>query len=138
MIEGINHIGIAVKDLDAVLRTISSLFDCSEVRIFRPMEGLQIALVNLGNVKLEFLELNQIDEGIIDSEKMFLRNISEGIHHVAFNVRDIDDCWRTLKNRKDDSIELINKDPEEGIEGRIGFLSIKESNVWIELIESYS
>ncbi len=87
MIEKLNHVAIAVPDLDKAISLYRDVLgaDVAEV-VDLPAHGVTVAFVNLGNTKLELL----YPLGHKSPIKSFLeKNVSGGIHHLCYEVEDI-------------------------------------------------
>ncbi|MFC2070023.1 methylmalonyl-CoA epimerase [Chloroflexota bacterium] len=126
----ISHIGIAVKDLDTAIKTYTEALGLKhEETIHSPETGMAAAMLTTGNSALELLAPIG-NEGVIQK---FLENRGEGIHHVSIEV---DDIVKTLESLSTKGVQLIDKVPREGIEGKIAFIHPKAMNgVLIELVE---
>ena len=128
MIKHLDHIGVAVKSLDSVKDVALSAF---KVDFPRPEgEGdFKASWVKLGNTLVEFMEPID-DNGVIGK---FLKNRGEGIHHLCFEVDNIDEMLADLKAK---SIRLVNEAPLV-LEGRkMAFIHPKSADgVLIELYE---
>lgn len=84
----------------------------------------------LGETKIELLEASNANSSIAK----FIDKKGEGIHHIAYEVDNLDDEMLRLKN---EGFELINKEPKDGADNkRICFLHPKSTNgVLVELCE---
>jgi methylmalonyl-CoA/ethylmalonyl-CoA epimerase len=131
MIEGIEHIGIAVKDVENTLKLYASIFGLKpeEITILEDY-GLKVGSIQIGDTKLEFLESIRKDTPIAK----FIEKRGQGIHHVCFQVDDIE---KTLKRLAQDGIELVDKKPKPGARGdKIAFIHPRStSGILIELCE---
>jgi methylmalonyl-CoA/ethylmalonyl-CoA epimerase len=127
----IDHIGIAVKDIKEVSEFYKDVFDCQiseEVDV--PERKLRIAFVEISGVKLEFL-MPTNKESVVAK---FIEKRGEGIHHICFEVDDIEKAISELKRK---SVELVAEKPRPGVEGKkIIFLQPKSAyGTLIELKE---
>ena len=123
MIKRIEHLGIAVKDIKASLKTFETLLgtDCYKEEIVES-EGVRTAFLKVGESKIELLEATNEDSAIAK----FLQNGREGFHHVAFEVDDIDSEVTRLK---EEGFILIHETPKNGADNkRIAFLHPKSTN----------
>jgi len=123
MIKSINHIGIAVKDLDISLATFKKLFQIEEIHTETVADQkVKVASFKVGEVRLE---LTQATDGTSPIAK-FIEKKGEGIHHIAFETDDVNNELLRLKN---EDFQLIN---ETGVPGAhemlIGFLHPKSTN----------
>ncbi|HLP28965.1 MAG TPA: methylmalonyl-CoA epimerase [Candidatus Didemnitutus sp.] len=108
MISAVDHIGIAVKDLEASMGLYSTIFGVTEFHREQVVDqGVDIASFTLGGVRIELTApLN--DESPIAG---FLAKRGEGIHHIAFRTDTInDDLQRLAAN----DVKLINTEPQPG------------------------
>lgn len=130
-ISKIDHIGIAVKNLKEAARFCSDAFglkvsDETDV----PERKLRIAFADISGVKLEFLM--PIDKESVVAK--FIDKRGEGIHHICFEVDDVEKAISELKSK---GVELVDEKPRLGVEGdKIVFLQPKSAyGVLIELKE---
>ena len=116
----IEHIGIAVKDLDAAVRKYEALLG---VRArFEKLPDMDIAILEIGGSKLELLYNGAPDSAV----GKFLEKRGEGIHHIAFGTDDVQEC---LNKASELSISLIDKEPRPGADNKmIAFLHPKDTN----------
>ena len=131
MIKGLDHIGIAVKNLDEALeiyeRTLG--LEVEKIRLFDEQK-VKIAFLLAGETRIELLEPTD-KEGPV---ARFIEKRGEGVHHLAFKVADIE---ASLQEVKDKGIALVDEKPRIGAEGfKIAFLHPKSTkNVLMELCE---
>ncbi len=129
MINQIDHIGIAVRDLDAQVvfyrDILGLLFEGFEDL---PERGLRVAVFKAGSVAIELLQSVKSGSTI----DRFISKRGEGIHHIAFNV---DDTAASLDKLKQKGVRLINETPSSGAHGkRVAFLHPKSTfSVLMEL-----
>ena len=126
----IAHIGIAVKDLDAAVKTYTESLGVElEETVESPETGMKAAMLKIGGSALELLAPIG-DQGVIAK---FLESRGEGIHHVSIEVDDIE---KTLESMAAGGIQLIDKTPRQGIEGKVAFIHPRSMNgVLVELVE---
>ena len=126
----ISHIGIAVKDLDAAIKTYTAALGITLDEIVEsPETGMAAAMLSMDNSAIELLAPIG-DEGII---QRFLASRGEGIHHVSIEV---DNIVKSLESLSGQGVQLIDKVPRDGIEGKVAFIHPKSMNgVLIELVE---
>ena len=129
MLQQIDHIGIAVKNLDetvAFYRQVMGL----EVSSFEVFNGMKVAFLRIGNSELELLE-DLTPDGAIARH---VAKRGEGMQHVAYRVDDID---RALQDMRAKGIELIDERPRRGARNaRVAFLHPKSTKgVLIEFVE---
>jgi methylmalonyl-CoA/ethylmalonyl-CoA epimerase len=120
MIKKIEHLGIAVKDLNASIQLYETLFQtvCYKIESVES-EGVKTAFFQIGESKIELLEATNTDSPIAK----FLEKKGPGFHHVAFETSDIDaEIERLIK----EGFELIHLTPKDGADNkRIAFLHPK-------------
>jgi len=132
MIKHIDHIGIAVKNLDTALSTYKQMYglEAAKIEILNDIK-VRIAFIPLGEVLIELLQPTEPGAGRIGQ---FLEERGEGIHHIAFRVDDIQETLKVLKKM---NIPLRDQEPRDGGNGsRIAFIDPRASqNVLTELVE---
>jgi methylmalonyl-CoA/ethylmalonyl-CoA epimerase len=130
----IEHIGIAVKDMQAaksiyelLLNTV--VYKTEEV----PSEGVNTAFLQRGPNKIELLEATSAESPIAK----FLEKKGEGVHHIAFDVPDIEVEMARLKA---EGFILLNEKPKRGADNKlVCFVHPKSANgVLVELCQEIS
>ena len=123
MLTKINHIGIAVKDLEKSIETFRKIFDFKEVhKETVEMQKVHVGSFKVGDVLVE-LTAPTDDESPIAK---FIAKKGEGIHHIGFESDNIND---DLKRIKSEEVLLINEEPVEGAHDMlIAFLHPKSTN----------
>lgn len=131
MFEKIDHIGVAVKNLENSLHIFRDLLgmECSGEEIVKDQE-VKVAFLPLGESEIELLESTS-PEGSIAK---FIESRGEGIHHIAFKVKDLESMISDLQQK---GVRLIDQKPRYGAGGvKIAFLHPKSTNgILIELCE---
>jgi methylmalonyl-CoA/ethylmalonyl-CoA epimerase len=120
MIKKIEHLGIAVKDLNTSIQLYETLFqtECYKTESVES-EGVKTAFFQVGESKIELLEASNPESPIAK----FLEKKGPGFHHVAFETSNIDAEIERLIN---EGFELIHKTPKDGADNkRIAFLHPK-------------
>jgi len=127
----IEHIGIAVKSLDAAIPYYEQLLGspCYAIEEVKDQK-VKTAFFKIGQTKIELLESTD-PEGPVGK---FIEKKGEGIHHIALAVNGLEDALEQVKNA---GIKLIDEQPRKGAEGlHIAFLHPKSSfGVLTELCE---
>lgn len=130
-IEGLDHIAIAVKDLDPSVRFFTDvlgfrLLDRERVESM----NVEVAMLEAGGFHLELIEPSTEESGVA----RFLERKGEGIHHIALTVKGI---VETLKDLRVAGVSLIDESPREGAGGRrVAFLHPRSCHgTLIELCE---
>jgi methylmalonyl-CoA/ethylmalonyl-CoA epimerase len=127
----IEHIGIAVKDIEKSALLFSSLFGEPAYKTeVVESEGVRTSFFKTGPNKIELLEATRPDSPIAK----FLEKKGEGIHHIAFAVEDIEKKVKELKN---EGFRILNEIPKKGADNKLViFLHPKSTNgVLIELCQ---
>ncbi|AFC23295.1 methylmalonyl-CoA epimerase [Saprospira sp. CCB-QB6] len=128
----LEHIGIAVKDLAASNELFASLLGRAHYKIEAvESEGVSTSFFMAGESKIELLEASRADSPIAK----FIEKRGEGIHHLAFEVEDIE---AEMKRLQAEGYRLLNETPKRGADNKlICFLHPKSSNgVLVELCQS--
>jgi methylmalonyl-CoA/ethylmalonyl-CoA epimerase len=131
MIVGLDHIAIAVSQLDDTLKIYEEILGLKLEKItVVQKQKVKVALLWAGETKIELLEPTAKESTVA----RFIEKRGEGIHHIALKVTKIEELLRQLKEK---GIALVDKKPRIGAEGRkIAFLHPKSlKNVLIELCE---
>lgn len=127
----IDHIGVAVEDLDAAIELYEKSFGM-ELGLRETVEdqGVEAALLNVGDGHVELMAATGPDTPV----GKFIAKRGAGMHHVAYAVDDIDS---TLERLAASGIELIDAKARVGIGGsRVGFLQPRSTGrVLIEIVE---
>ncbi|SDH40305.1 methylmalonyl-CoA epimerase [Myroides phaeus] len=127
----IEHIGIAVKDLQASNALFEKLFGAPAYKEESvESEGVKTSFFMNGPNKIELLEAINPDSPIAK----FLEKKGEGIHHIAFDVEDIE---AEMKRLSDEGFIVLNEKPKKGADNKlVAFLHPKTTNgVLIELCQ---
>jgi methylmalonyl-CoA/ethylmalonyl-CoA epimerase len=129
--EKLEHIGIAVKNMDNANKLFAQLLGREHYKIEEvASEGVRTAFFELGGVKIELLEATNEDSPIAK----FIEKKGEGIHHLAFEVKDI---HASIEKYKADGFQVINAEPKKGADNKmICFLHPKSTQgVLVELCQ---
>jgi methylmalonyl-CoA epimerase len=107
----IDHIGVAVEDLDAALDTYRRFFGARlEHRETVPEQGVEAAAVLVGDSRVELLASLGEDTPV----GKFLANRGPGMHHIAYEVADV---RQTIAELEHEGAELIDAEPRRGLFG---------------------
>ncbi len=116
MIKNVHHVGVVVRDIEQALGFYR---DTLGLRVHKIQtmddQGVRAALLTLGDSEIELLQPVVDDNGVA----RYLERRGEGLHHVCFEVDDVDGDLRALQKMQ---VELIDQEPRIGIAGRICFL----------------
>jgi methylmalonyl-CoA/ethylmalonyl-CoA epimerase len=127
----IEHLGIAVKNLEQSNELFSKLFGKTPYKLEKvESEGVSTSFFMVGEGKIELLEAIDPDGAIAK----FIEKKGEGIHHIAFEVEDI---YAEMKRLQREGFKIISTEPKKGADNKlICFLHPKETNgVLIELCQ---
>ena len=127
----VEHIGIAVKNLASANELFTRLFGESPYKSENvDREGVSTSFFRMGDTKIELLEATSPDSPI----SKFIEKRGEGMHHIAFEVKDIRSEMVRLEKL---GFTLLNKEPQKGADNKlICFLHPKSMNgVLVELCQ---
>ena len=127
----IEHIGIAVSNLDEAQEIYSSLLGQPPYKTETVnLEGVITTFFKVGNLKIELLQGLNDDNAI----SKFIEKRGEGIHHIAFEV---DNIKSEINRLKKSGFKIINENPKQGADNKlICFIHPKSTNhVLIELCQ---
>jgi methylmalonyl-CoA/ethylmalonyl-CoA epimerase len=130
-INKIEHIGIAVKDLETSEKLFEKILGTTAYkREAVESEGVITSFFLIGDVKIELLAATNENSPIAK----FIEKKGEGIHHIAFDTNNIID---ELSEKLSLGIQLINTEPKDGADNKsIAFLHPKSTNsVLLELCQ---
>ena len=126
----LNHVCIAVSDIDDTLGFYRRTFGVGASEVVElEDQGVRAALVRVGGSQLEFIQPTDPGGGVA----RFIERRGEGVHHVAFEVEDLQE---QLDRLVADGVQLIDTEPREGLSGSIAFIHPRATRgVLIELVE---
>ncbi len=127
----IEHIGIAVKNLENSNQLFARLFGESHYKVEKvDSEGVNTSFFQVGPNKIELLEASSPDSPI----RKFIEKRGEGIHHIAFDVEDI---HAEIARLKEEEFIVLNETPKRGADNKlVCFVHPKTTNgVLIELCQ---
>ena len=128
----LEHIGIAVKDLEKSNALFKKLLGKKHYKIEEvASENVLTSFFKTGQAKVELLEGTSPDSAI----SKFIEKRGEGIHHVAFEVKDIRAEMQRLEK---EGFKILNKEPKRGADNKlVCFIHPKSANgVLVELCQS--
>ena len=131
----LDHIGIAVNDIDPALEKYTRFFPCtiSKKEIIESQQ-VEIVFIQLPDSKIELIApiKRSSDTSKTTSIEKFLQKRGPGLHHLCYNVTNIE---TELKNFESLGAELIDKTPRIGAEGKlVAFINPKSfDGVLVEL-----
>lgn len=128
----IDHIGIAVKDLESAIETYEKLLntECYKQEMVEAQK-VNTAFFQTGESKVELLGATS-DDSVI---RKYIERKGEGMHHVAFEV---DDIYAELKRLKEEGFTILNEEPAQGADNKlVAFVHPKDNHgVLVELCQS--
>ena len=129
----LNHVCIAVRDIQESLKLYQGLFDIAEAEVEDlPDQGVKATLIHVGGSQLEFIQPTDPNGGVA----RFIERHGEGLHHVCFEVDNLQEKLDALATQ---GVELIDKSPRKGLSGMIAFLHPRSTGgTLIELVDASS
>ena len=127
----IEHIGIAVKDLEASNKVFAKLLGEKHYKIEAvESEHVSTSFFKAGESKIELLQASNADSAIAK----FIDKRGEGIHHIAFAVEDIE---KEVARLKSEGFQAISDKPKQGADNKLVFFFHPKSanGVLIELCQ---
>ena len=131
MLRKIEHIGIAVKDLEASNQIFEDILGVAPYKQESvESEHVLTSFFQIGESKIELLQATSPESAIAK----YLDKNKEGIHHIAFDVEDI---YAEIERLKNKGYTMIHESPKDGADGKIiAFMHPKSSNgVLVELCQ---
>ena len=130
MIKKVDHIAIAVKNLDEGLKAFENLLGVKASHVKEvPDQKIKAAMLHVGNVEIELIQPTDPGTGVAK----FLENRGEGVHHICLEVDDVD---KELQSMAAKGLELIDKKGRPGLAGKVAFLHPRSANgVLVELAQ---
>lgn len=130
MITRINHIGIAVNSIDAMLKFYTETLGLKlkDIEVVQDQK-VRTAIIPIGESRIELLESTD-PEGPIAKH---IERRGEGLHHLALEVTDV---RQTLADLKGKNVRLVDAEPRRGVENTsMAFLHPGEPKVLIEIVQ---
>ena len=117
MFARIDHVGVAVDDLDAAIALHEQAYGLAlAYREVVEAQGVEAVLLDVGESHVELLRPLQPDTAV----GRFLASRGPGLHHVGYRVGDIDAALDALRDR---GVQLIDETPRVGIrDSRVAFV----------------
>jgi len=131
MIKKVHHVAIAVKDLRESMALFERVLGLKPAAIEdAPCQKVSEAIYKVGEgIEIDLMEPTGPDSAVAK----FLEKRGEGLHHIAFEVDDVDAALKVMEER---GVELIDREGRDGVAGKIGFLHPKSVNgVLVELLQ---
>lgn len=112
MIKRIAHVGIATRSIAVMTEFYKALgLEVDTLETLRDHK-VKVAIMKVGDSAVELIEATEEDSPIT----RFVDRCGEGIHHISFEVHDLEE---TLARLKEKNIKLIDEKPRQGAEGRL-------------------
>ncbi len=109
----IEHIGIAVKNLEKSNDLYSKLFNSSPYKMEEvASEGVKTSFFQVGESKIELLEASNENSAIAK----FIAKKGEGVHHIAYDVEDI---YAEMDRLRKEGFQLLNEQPKYGADNKL-------------------
>jgi methylmalonyl-CoA/ethylmalonyl-CoA epimerase len=113
MFKKVEHIGIAIKNIQASNELFEKLFGKAHYKIESvESEGVSTSFFQVGETKIELLEATNENSPIAK----FIEKRGEGIHHIAYEVNDI---LEEMKRLQAEGFELLNQEPKKGADNKL-------------------
>ena len=131
MVEKIEHIGIAVKNIEEANKVYEKLLGTAPYKMEAvESEGVSTSFFQTGESKIELLEATKPESAIAK----FIEKKGEGIHHIAFTVKDIK---AEMKRLAAEGFKILNEEPKKGADNKlVCFIHPKNTNgVLVELCQ---
>ncbi|WP_461534485.1 methylmalonyl-CoA epimerase [Sinomicrobium sp.] len=130
----IEHIGIAVSNIEAANEVYTKLLGVSPYKTEEvKSEGVKTSFFQVGESKIELLEATNVESPI----HRFIEKRGEGIHHIAF---DVDDIEAEISRLQKEGFTVLNETPKPGADNkRVVFLHPRDTKgVLVELCQDIS
>ena len=126
----LDHVGIAVVNIEEALAVFRRLLDAPDASIIEaPDRGLRAAFIAQGQTRIELLQPTNPDSSL----SRFVAQRGGGLHHIAFQVDDIE---AKLAQLQEMGVPLVDTVPRQGFSGMIAFLRPEAVNqVLVELVQ---
>lgn len=120
----IEHIGIAVKDIQESNKLFAKLLNTQHYKMEEvESEGVITSFFQIGEVKIELLQATKPESAI----HQYIEKKGEGIHHIAYAVKDVN---AELERLKKEGFDAIHHQAKDGADGKvIAFLHPKSTNL---------
>ena len=115
-VEKLHHIAVAVKNIEEALGEYADVLGLPRSEIqFIESQQVKATLIPVGDAEIELIEPTDPEGGIAK----FLERRGEGLHHICFQVPDVDHELIELEKK---GLQLIDKQSRPGLAGMVGFL----------------
>jgi methylmalonyl-CoA/ethylmalonyl-CoA epimerase len=126
----IDHTAVVVRDMDEALNRYQTIFGLKELQRSEVADQrVEVAFLAAGDTTLELVRPLTDDSGVA----RFLELHGESLHHIGVLVNDIRSELQSLER---DGVELIDREPRQGVHGSIAFVHPRATGgVLVELVE---
>ncbi len=126
----LDHIGIAVRDVETALQVYSQIGIETGGRETILEQGVEVQMLLAGEARIELIQPTSDDSPVA----RFLEKHGEGLHHIAFEVNDLEDILERLRS---EGVRLIDEESRVGVGGSlIAFVNPRSAGgVLIELVQ---
>ena len=126
----VNHIGIAVNDIEEAVKLYTDILGLKVTNIeVVADQNAKTAIIPVGETKIELIQSTS-PEGTIAK---FIERRGEGLHHIALEVDDIQDALKTMTEK---GVALIDQTARKGVENTdIAFLHPKATRILMEFVK---
>lgn len=130
LIENVEEVVLAVENQDEVVALFEELFGLEFNESWTiPVDNMKVRCARIGNTQFHIVASTS-PSGLIPK---FIRDKGEGIHHIAFRVKDLDEIISKLKKK---GMRIVPEEPRSGRSSRYIFIHPKSAHgLLIELIE---
>jgi methylmalonyl-CoA/ethylmalonyl-CoA epimerase len=126
----VDHVGIVVHDIQAALAVYEAALGLTlEEVVDVPDQNVKVAFLPVGESNVELVQPTTTDSGVAE----FLNRRGEGVHHICFEVQDIEAALARLQAH---GVPLIDRQPRQAPHGLVAFVHPKGTHgVLIELVQ---
>lgn len=131
VVDYVDHVGVAVEDIEEAMGFFQRVFGTPAAAVVElEDQGVRACLIEVGQTRLELLQPTGPETPV----GRFIERRGEGLHHLAFNVKDV---AKGLEAVKGQGLQVIDEAPREGLSGLIAFIHPRSAHgVLTELVES--
>ena len=129
----LNHVCIAVKNIETTLNLYATLFGTDKVNVVNLHDqSVKAALIRMGTSQIEFIQPTDPNGSVA----RFIDRRGEGLHHICLEVDDLSDKLDRLNKS---GVRLIDRTPRPGLSGTIAFLHPDSTQgILVELVDASS
>ena len=129
----LNHTCMAVRNIEKTPAPYRRMSGLGETEIDEVADqGVRVAIVSVGGTQLEFIEPTDPGGAIA----RFIERRGEGLHHICFEVEDLQG---TLDRLDSNDVDLIDKNPRKGLAGMVAFIHPRSTGgTLVELVDESS